>query len=436
MTTQNEINLKNSFGIYKIETLSICVVPNEHAKASIVGVASDFEEYNSWKNTDEDKLVEICVGDDTVLFAGYVISAECSYESKLHHISLELISTSEGIDRERKSKSFQNVAASYKDIVQSCVGEEKAYCTFNIGEEKKIERPIIRYRETTWEFAVRMASHFNSVIYPVETASRASICFGFRGSSDVHEISVDSYSHGIDERYWSVKGKTDAYASDFEYYKIISSENHRVGEMVFFDNRRIYIVEKRCVLRKSVLEFEYILSGRQFINVPKIYREGFAGLSILGKVLSTGGETVKLHLDIDKLQEETKAYPYKWTPDTGSVMYCMPEKGTTVSLYFPDDNEQNAIAVSCIRENGGKCQAMTNTDMKNFANPTGMEMYLHPEETGLKVSGSCQMVELSDNNGIDIGGTMKVCMYAADTIEFDGKRVNIDTPEIIQMIRS
>ena len=32
--------------------------------------------------------------------------------------------------------------------------------------------------------------------------------------------------------------------------------------------------------------------------------------------------------------------------------------------------------------------------------------------------------------GIDIGGTMKVCMYAADTIEFDGKRVNIDTPEI------
>ena len=117
-------------------------------------------------------------------------------------------------------------------------------------------------------------------------------------------------------------------------------------------------------------------------------------------------------------------------------MYCMPEKGTTVSLYFPDEDERNAIAVSCIRENGAKCQAMTDTEMKNFANPTGKQLYLLPEETGLKMSESDQMIELSDARGVDIGGTMKVGIYAADEIKIEGRCIKIDTPKAVQMVRT
>ncbi|MFQ8776468.1 MAG: hypothetical protein ACLR78_01970 [Roseburia sp.] len=82
------------------------------------------------------------------------------------------------------------------------------------------------------------------------------------------------------------------------------------------------------------------------------------------------------HLAIDTDQNAATAYFYQWVPDTGSVMYCMPEKGTTVSLYFPDEDERNAIAVSCIRENGAKCQAMTDTEMKEFRKSDGENNYI------------------------------------------------------------
>ncbi len=435
MITQGEVNVGKAFGIKEIEKFFMEIVPNQHAKAYLVGMATDFGAYDQWKNTKEDMLVKVYTGEN-ILFAGYVKTAECCFENRIHHIILELVSTTEGMDRVRKSKSFQDVSASYKEIIEDCVSEEQAACTFDV-DEKKIGRPIIRYRETTWEFAIRMASHFHTVIYPIETASKPSIWFGCKTvGMDTKQIKTESYSHGIDERYWKVKGKMDAHASDFEYYRVTSYENLEVGQCVIFDNRKMYILEKRCKLKNSVLEFEYIVSGRLFLSVPTAYRRGFAGLTVLGKILCTDGENVKLHLAIDTDQNAATAYFYQWVPDTGSVMYCMPEKGTTVSLYFPDEDERNAIAVSCIRENGAKCQAMTDTEMKNFANPTGKQLYLHPEETGLKMSESNQMIELSDARGVDIGGTMKVGIYAADEIKIEGRCIKIDTPKAVQMVRT
>lgn len=69
---------------------------------------------------------------------------------------------------------------------------------------------------------------------------------------------------------------------------------------------------------------------------------------------------------------------------------------------------------------------------ENFANPTGKQLYLHPEETGLKMSESDQMIELSDARGVDIGGTMKVGIYAADEIKIEGRCIKIDTPKAVQ----
>lgn len=149
MITQGEVNVGKAFGIKKIEKFFMEIVPNQHAKAYLVGMATDFGAYDQWKNTKEDMLVKVYTGEN-ILFAGYVKTAECCFENRIHHIILELVSTTEGMDRVRKSKSFQDVSASYKEIIEDCVSEEQAACTFDV-DEKKIGRPIIRYRETTWE---------------------------------------------------------------------------------------------------------------------------------------------------------------------------------------------------------------------------------------------------------------------------------------------
>ena len=77
------------------------IVPNQHVKAYLVGMATDFGAYDQWKNTKEDMLVKVYTGEN-ILFAGYVKTAECCFENRIHHIILELVSTTEGMDRVRK----------------------------------------------------------------------------------------------------------------------------------------------------------------------------------------------------------------------------------------------------------------------------------------------------------------------------------------------
>ena len=125
----------------------------------------------------------------------------------------------------------------------------------------------------------RRCRDIHTVIYPIETASKPSIWFGCKTvGMDTKQIKTESYSHGIDERYWKVKGKMDAYASDFEYYRVTSYENLEVGQSVIFDNRKMYILEKRCKLKNSVLEFEYIVC----VVALQVLNEGLLDLTTRG----------------------------------------------------------------------------------------------------------------------------------------------------------
>jgi len=132
--------------------------------------------------------------------------------------------------------------------------------------------------------------------------------------------------------------------------------------------------------------YTYILGRDAYAAAKAVYNPMFVGQSIHGTVIKTGGDAVRLYLKIDKKQDVSTAHPYPWVPDTGSFwkvplrlapaekcplgagygkllesppplctggkVYCMPETGTKMSLYFPDEDERNVIVVNCIRQNG------------------------------------------------------------------------------------
>lgn len=65
------------------------------------------------------------------------------------------------------------------------------------------------------------------------------------------------------------------------------------------------------------------------------------------------------------------AYEYRYAPITGNEMYCIPEKGTTVTLYFPNDEEENAIVTSCVRTNAETDENMSDPETKRFTTKSG-----------------------------------------------------------------
>ena len=61
---------------------------------------------------------------------------------------------------------------------------------------------------------------------------------------------------------------------------------------------------------------------------------------------------VKINLEIDGNQDEGTArwFPYStvYSSPDGTGWYCMPEVGDAIRLYFPDNEEKNAYAISSV----------------------------------------------------------------------------------------
>ena len=66
-------------------------------------------------------------------------------------------------------------------------------------------------------------------------------------------------------------------------------------------------------------------------------------------------EQVKLHLNIDKNQDEGTAHWFNYAPPSVNIMYSMPLVGESARLYFPKESSEYPIVIGCIRKNGDTC---------------------------------------------------------------------------------
>ena len=106
-------------------------------------------------------------------------------------------------------------------------------------------------------------------------------------------------------------------------------------------------------------------------------------------------------------------------------MYCMPQVGTRVSLYIPGWDEQEAMAIHCVRTNGDSCERMSDPSRRSFVSEHGKELNLYPEEMSLV--GAQGLVGLSDENGIVIQ-SRKPVVIVGQSVTFEAPVVDIQAP--------
>ena len=193
-----------------------------------------------------------------------------------------------------------------------------------------------------------------------------------------------------------------------------------MGWYTVYKGQEFLIYEKWGKMERGELIFTYRLGKPGLGWGRKRYNDKISGMTILGEVLSTERETVRLKLDIDEGWNPGGPYPYTWRPETGNMMYCMPQVGTRVSLYFPNYNEQMAMAVNCVRTNGGSCTRMSDPSKRSFVTEHGKEMNLYPQEMSL-LGGANGMVKLEDETGISISTDKKITVVALGPVSISGK---------------
>ena len=106
-------------------------------------------------------------------------------------------------------------------------------------------------------------------------------------------------------------------------------------------------------------------------------------------------------------------------------MYCMPQVGTQVSLYIPGWDEQEAMAIHCVRTNGDSCERMSDPSRRSFVSEHGKELNLYREEMSLV--GAQGLVGLSDENGIVIQ-SRKPVVIVGQSVTFEAPVVDIQAP--------
>nr|WP_225445684.1 phage baseplate assembly protein V [Paenibacillus arenosi] len=169
-----------------------------------------------------------------------------------------------------------------------------------------------------------------------------------------------------------------------------------------------------------------------------IYNDKIVGASLQGKILDVAKDTVKVHLEVDKQQSAGEAswfaYASLYTAEGNSGFYCMPEKGDSVMLYFPDGEEKNATAMSSVRKGGGSSPKHADPSVKYWGAPNGKELKMTPSEVSLTAQAGSIFIRMTDDGGIVVKSDKPLTITSKKNMSLDAtKKLVISAQEGVEM---
>ena len=256
--TYDRIQIDGGLGIQKLHEFSMSICPNQHARVKIKGTVKKEICLQEWKNSLETHVVRIFFIEENgkypqqPVFSGYIKDISMNSEGGYDEIELEIWSGTIALDREKKCASYQDLSQSYSMILKKAIKDtDKAAAICTAGQEKKPKKPLIQYMETNWEFALRLASHLHTVIYPEVKEPRPWFWFGKPNSCGKRRLESSTYIAGISSRFYELGGVEKGYKkSDFLYYQIETYDN--------FCRKRGFILKGG--------EIDYLRAGKGFLD--------------------------------------------------------------------------------------------------------------------------------------------------------------------------
>ena len=436
------------YDFISILDLSIENEINEHGKLKLKAMISKSLETNYIEETE--KEIEVYIKKDNseevdkVLFHGYVTKMDIKVMRGIKIIELEGKTMSYLLDKNKKSRSFQNIKLRYNDLISKILEEYKNInYIINIPNEE-VDEFIIQYEETDWQFLKRISSKFNEGIIPGSTSDKIQIYIGTpnvltKVNEEIHNYRV--IKNLSEYHYMKNNFLKDAKEVDYTTIEIKSNEILKIGEHIPYKNLEFYVYKSYYAIRGGIMENVYLLRNKNGLRTEKVYNKKVCGSSINGKIINTKGELVQIHLDIDKVQDKGEAYWFKFSTmaasSDGSGWYCMPEVGDSVRVYFPTKDEDAAFAVSAVSEylfNGedGKEDLMGNPDDKYLKTANDKSVRLTPEGIFLSCNGGVADVKLKSDGTVSISSANNVNITSENDIKIEAsKKIKIAAKETV-----
>ena len=400
--TQAQIEVICPYPIQYITGLEIESKIGEHSRITATGILHEEEGANflgSSNLNDQIAVYDVSGTEETRLFSGIITSVVVRHDNGLYYVEIEGMSYTYIMDITLKSRSFQNIRATYHDVVNEVIKDYDNKAFIQIPQDRPVGNMIVQYKETDWDFLKRLATHFNTVLIADAIGDYPRFWMGIHNTSRQLEDILEYTTNKDIERFRYVAGHGLIVIEwDFIKHGFWSNTRLSLGDsVIFFDTP--YVVEYIKVgFANGLFRYFYTIRRERGLLQPLRRNEQLHGVSLLGSIIDRTGSNVRIHLKIDESQAVDTA---KWIPfasEGNNVLYCMPEIGEKVSLYFSNANEAEAIAINILRSNGGSCSTMTDPNERCISIPSGQECRLGSND--LDISNNDSNINLSDSRGI------------------------------------
>ena len=390
-------------GLLEVEEFHLTLGLNQHAYLSMKLLVNE-ENANDYVNLASVLPVKVCEKVATkgqILFQGKLENVSIEKERGLWYLHLDAYSYTKDWERVDKSRSFLDGAMTYLDVAKKVLADQDGGDIIDkVSGGEKIPGMLLQYEESDWVFLRRLCSHFGGYLMTDATDSCGRVYFGTPDNRYGTELDRQDYVLVKDLLHYArVLEPEGILSQEVTGWNIRSRRCLRMWETLLFNGVEAVVTAMDLHTEKGELVYGYGLSRKAGLRRERERNPRIFGMSLPATVKERSGNRVQVEFDIDveyeknkenkknkknkkdkkqkesKVSEQMKYFTYAIE---SSSIYCMPEVGSRVQIYFPEHDEQSAVAVHAVREAGPAAGGGQSPENKRFSDPSGNAMDMTP----------------------------------------------------------
>lgn len=431
--TYDEIKIKCNIKVNRILQLSISERIGSHAMAEIkANIESESLGLSSTELMNQPvKIYYIKDNKEHLIFTGVISNVRIEKESIYETISLSAVSLTWLMDLERKNRSFQDCNDSVTGLIKK-IAQENSFQFLCSATDQSITQPFIQYKETDWEFILRLATHLNAPVITSPNYDGNGFNIGFQDQKIPQELHVTREKWCMD----AVMNQSPSWRTkEATYYEVDTSQILHLDQCVILHNDVLRPYHISLILQKGLLHCICKLAVNNHYFTTVSYNPNLKNISLTGTVLKQKEESISIHLDIDEKQDADNTYFYPWSPEAGKMLYCMPEIGSRVNLLIPGEDEQKAAAINCTQQSESLEKATKTPENRWFITKNEKTMSLKPSGINFSSNGDQSSISIQDVNGNSIKSSKEIFIQAKGKISIYGTQIELNAPTEVTAIK-
>ena len=399
---------------------------NEHGTLRVTGMVSEEHAAAYHQMSIQDTWVHASGFDEQdnecTVFQGVLTDLSIESRHQVHTMSIEVKTGSYLLDQSYHIRSFQDAGASYEAVIRACLRRGGGQFMMRERQNALIERMVVQYQETDWEFIKRMAYRVGLVLLPEVRTSGKKFYMGLNRSASAREIVSESFhfKRTAHEKY-------NLAQSELGVMEVHTREVHQLGDTVLFMGKRMLIGKVESRLEGAELWHDYTLFVPKQSFTVNQFNHKMSGTSLKANVTGVRRDQVQVSIQDDENRKHAGSrwfdYATVYSSPDGTGWYAMPEVGDEVRVIFPVKDESRAYVVSSVHLDADR-RGRTNPDHKSFRNRQNKEILFTPNRLVLTNNNGLS-IELSDADGIRINSNRSIMLRSDQSIQMDSQGSNI-----------